>query len=76
MVWACLLLIRSVQNHLARLSDRRKQARQTKEKTRMGRQDQGMDRPGVYHVPEGGGQQGKMEETGCEIISGALAIEG
>ena len=31
-----------------------------------------MDRPGVRQVPEGGGEQGKMEETGCEIIYGAL----
>ena len=30
-----------------------------------------MDRPGVRHVPEGSGEQGKMEETGCEIICGA-----
>ena len=26
-----------------------------------------MDRPGVRQVPEGSGEQGKMEETGCEI---------
>ena len=31
-----------------------------------------MDRPGVRQVPEGSGEQGKMEETGCEIICGAL----
>ena len=31
----------------------------------------GMDRPGVQQVPEGGGEQGKMEDTGCEIIWGA-----
>ena len=37
----------------------------------MGRQHQGMDRPGVLQVPEGSGEQGKMEETGCEIICGA-----
>ena len=30
-----------------------------------------MDRPGVRQVPEGSGEQGKMEETGCEIICGA-----
>ena len=34
----------------------------------MGRQHQGMDRPGVRQVPKGSGEQGKMEETGCEII--------
>ena len=37
----------------------------------MGRQHQGMDRPGVRQVPEGSGEQGKMEKTGCEIICGA-----
>ena len=30
-----------------------------------------MDRPGVRQVPEGSGEQGKMEETGCEVICGA-----
>ena len=30
-----------------------------------------MDRPGVRQVSEGGGEQRKMEETGCEIICGA-----
>ena len=45
----------------------------------MGRQHQGMDRPGVRQVPEGSGEQGKMEETGCKIICGApvtLAVKG
>ena len=37
----------------------------------VGRQHQGMDRPGVRQVPEGSGEQGKMEVTGCEIICGA-----
>ena len=37
----------------------------------MGRQHQGMDRPGVWQVPEGNGEQGKMEKTGCKIICGA-----
>ena len=32
-----------------------------------------MDRPGVRQVPEVGGEQEKMEETGCEIICGASA---
>ena len=44
----------------------------------MGRQHQGMDRPGVREVPEGSGEQRKMQETGCEIICGApttLAVE-
>ena len=45
----------------------------------MGRQYQGMDRPGVRQVPEGSGEQGKMEKTGCKIICGApttLAVKG
>ena len=37
----------------------------------VGRQHQGMDTPGVRQVPEGSGEQGKMEETGSEIICGA-----
>ena len=44
----------------------------------MGRQHQGIDRPGVWQVPEGSGEQEKMENTGCKIICGApttLAIE-
>ena len=45
----------------------------------MGRQHQGMDRPGVREVPEGSGEQGKMEKTGSKIICGApttLAVKG
>ena len=45
----------------------------------MGGQHQGVDRPGVRQVPEGGGEQGKMEETGFKIICGAsttLAVKG
>ena len=68
-VWACLPLSRSGQNHLARHSERGKKTRQTGEE--MGRQHQGMDRPGVRQVPEGSGEQRKMEETGCKIIYGA-----
>ena len=68
-VWSCLPFIRSGQNHFASYSERGKKSRQTEEK--VGRQQQGMDRPGVRQVPEGSGEQGKMEETGCEIICGA-----
>ena len=67
----------SGQNHLARQSERGKKTRQTEEE--VGRQHQGIDRPGVRQVPEGSGEQGKMEETGCEIICGApttLAVKG
>ena len=45
----------------------------------MGKHHQGIDRPGVRQVPEGSGEQGKMQETGCEIIYGApttLAVKG
>ena len=51
--------------------------RQTEEE--VGRQHQGMDRPGVRKVPEGSGEQGKMEECGCEIICGTpttLVVKG
>ena len=34
----------------------------------MGRQHQRMDRPGVQQVPEGSGEQEKMEKTGCKIM--------
>ena len=51
--------------------------RQTEEE--MERQHQEMDRPGVRQVPEGSGEQKRMEETGFEIICGAtstLAVRG
>ena len=69
--------IRSGQNHLARYSERGKKTGQTEEE--VGRQHQGMDRPGVRQVPEGSGEQGRMEETGCKIICGApttFAVKG
>ena len=52
-----------------RHSERGEKTRQTEEE--VGRH-QGMDRPGVRQVPEGSGEQGKMEKTDCEIICGAL----
>ena len=63
---SCLPFIRSGQIHLARHSERGKKTRQTQKE--VGRQHQGMDRPGVRLVPKGSGEQGKMEETGCELI--------
>ena len=63
-------------NHLAGHSERGK-TRRTEED--VGRQHQGMDGPGVRQVPEGSREQGEMEETGSEIISGApttLAVKG
>ena len=77
MVWSCLPFIRSGQNHLARHSERGRKTRQTEEE--VGRQYQAMDRPGVRQVPEGSGEQEKMEKTGCKIICGAptiLAVKG
>ena len=68
-VWTCLPFIRSGQIHLARHSERGKKTRQTEEE--VGRQHQGMDRPGVRQVPEGSGERRKMWETGCEVICGA-----
>ena len=76
-VWSCLPFIRSGQNHLARHGERATKTRQTEEE--VGRQHQGMDRPGVRRVPEGSGEQGKMEKTGCEITCDApttLAVKG
>ena len=67
----------SGQNHVAKHSERGKKTMQTEEE--VGRQHEGMDRPGVCKVPEGSREQGKLEESGCEIICGAptaLAVEG
>ena len=36
----------------------------------MGRQHQGMDRPGGRRVQEGGGKYRRMEKTGFKIICG------
>ena len=76
-VCTCLPMTQSCLNHLAKQSERGKKTRQTEEEVR--RQHQGMDRPGVHQVPEGSGKQGKMEETGYEIICGAsttLVVKG
>ena len=56
------------QNHFARHSERGKKTRQTEEE--VGRHNQGMARPGICQVPEGSGEQRKMEETGREVICG------
>ena len=57
------------QNKSCKHSKMGKKTRQTEEE--VGRQHQGMGRSGVRQVPEGGGEQGKMEDTDCEIICGA-----
>ena len=59
-VWTCLLFIRSSQNHLARHNEGGKKTRQTEEE--VGRQYQGMNRPGVRQVPEGSGEQKKWRK--------------
>ena len=54
-----------------------KKTRQTE--VEVGRQHQGMDRPGVRQVLEGSGEQRKVEEAGCKIICGVsttLAVKG
>ena len=56
-------------NHLARHGERGKKTRQTEEE--VGRQYQGMGRPGVRQVPEGSEGQGRTEEIDCEVICGA-----
>ena len=69
-VWSCLPFVRSGQNHLARHSERGKKTRQTEEE--VGRQHQGMDRPGVRQV------EGSVEQR-FEIMCGApltLAVKG
>ena len=76
-VWSCLPFIRFGQNHLARNRERGKKTRQTEEE--VGRKYQGVDWPEVRQVPEGSGEQGKMEKTGCKIICGTpttLAVKG
>ena len=69
--WSCVPFIRSGQNHFARHSERGKKTRQTEDE--VGRQHQEIERPEVSQVPEGSGEQEKMEESGCEIICGAPA---
>ena len=76
-VWSCFPFIRAGQNRLARHSERGKKIRETGEE--VGRQHQGMDRPGVRHITEGSGEWGKMEKTGCKITCGvptSLAVKG
>ena len=72
-VWMCLPFIRSGRNCLARHSERgEKKTRQTEKAVE--RQHQGADRPGVCKVPEGSGEQRKVEESGCDVICGAQTV--
>ena len=73
MVWSCLPFIRSGQNHFARHSERRKKKKRWDDNIR---EWTGLD---VRQVPEGSGEPGKMEETGCEVICDTpttLAVKG
>ena len=45
--------------------------RQGRQKTEVGKTILGNGQNGVRKVPEGSGEYGEMEETGCEIICGA-----
>ena len=56
-VWTCLLFIRSSQNHLARQSKRGKKTGQAEKE--VGRQHQGMNRPGVQHSQRAVENRGK-----------------
>ena len=77
-VWSCYPFIRSGQNHLARHSERGKKTRQTEEDA--WRQHQRMDKPGVRQVPEGNGEQGKMEKkkliAKSSVVPTTLAVKG
>ena len=76
-VWSCLPLIRSGQNNPARHSERGKKTRQTR--GRGGKTTSGNGQAWSSKVPEGSGEQGKIEKTGCKIIYGApttLAVKG
>ena len=57
-------------------SERGKKTRQTEEE--VGRQHQGMDRPGVRQVPEGSGEQGKTEKLVAKssVVPTTLAVKG
>ena len=58
--WSFLRFISCGQNHLARNSERGKKTWQTEKE--VGRQHQGLDRPGVGQVQEGSGEQGKWRK--------------
>ena len=66
-VWTCLPFIRSGHNHLEGTVKGVKR----QDKKEVGRKYQGMDRPGVHHVPEGSWEHIKMEETSWKVIYGA-----
>ena len=59
-VWSCLPFIRSGQNYLAKHIEIGKKTEQTEQE--VGRQHQGMDKPGVRQVLKGSGEQGKWRK--------------
>ena len=77
MVWSCLLFIRSVQNHLARHSKRkRRQGRQRKRQEDNIRELTGLEFGKSQRAVE---NREKWKKTGCKIICGApttLAVKG
>ena len=74
-VWSCLAssgLAKTILQGTVR-------GREDKSEEEEGKQHQEMDRPGVRQFAESSGKQGKMEDTGGEIICGApttLSVKG
>ena len=79
-ILTCLLFISSGQNHLARHSERGEKTKQTEEE--VGRRGRGWKTTSGYRQAwssPSSGEQGKVEETGCELICGdrtTLAVKG
>ena len=74
-VWSCLPFIRFGQNHLVRHSERGKKTEEEVGRYHQTINSQAWSSPST----KGSGEQGKMEEIGCEIICGPptiLAIKG
>ena len=65
-VWSCLPVIRSGKKHLARHGEKGQKTRQTEEE--VGRQHQRMGKPGFCQVPEGSGEQGKLEVVKSSVV--------
>ena len=68
--FSVLLRPSNIYGHISMERGASKEGRQRERWVR--RQHQGMDRPGVYRqVPEGSGEQRKLEKNGCKVICGA-----
>ena len=77
MVWSCLPSIVSGQNHLAKAQWKGEENKA--DRGRGGKTTSGNGQAWSSEVPEGSGEQRKMEKTGCEIICGApttLVVKG